>query len=98
MNHKVLPHCTLVVSSHPHATAYLRKKATFRIDILGFSEVQRNKFIEQALEKQAQIKELTQYLEDHITISSLCVVPFNMSVLLYLYKLGVSLPNSSAEF
>ena len=99
LDRKVLRNCTLVVSSRPHATAYLRKtKATVRIDILGFSEVQRNQFIQQALEEQPQkSKELIQYLEDHITISSLCVVPFNMVALLYLYKLGISLPNNSTE-
>ena len=94
----MLPNCALMVLSRPHATAHLRTKATVRIDILGFSEVQRNQFIQQALEEQPQSsKELIQYLEDHITISSLCVVPFNMVVLLYLYKLGISLPENSAE-
>ena len=98
LHRKLLRNCTLIVSSRPHATAYLRTKATVRIDILGFSEVQRNQFIHQALEEQPQSsKELIQYLEDHLTISSLCVVPFNMVVLLYLYKLGISLPNNSTE-
>ena len=98
LNHKVLPHCALVVSSRPHATAHLRERATVRVDILGFTETERNKFIQQALKEQPQsIKELTQYLEDHFTISSLCVVPFNMVVLLFLYKQGISLPNSSTQ-
>ena len=98
LHRKSLRNCTLIVSSRPHATAYLRRKATVRIDILGFSEVQRNQFIQQALEEKPQSsKELIQYLEDHLTISSLCVVPFNMVVLLYLYKLGISLPNNSTE-
>ena len=95
---ELLPKCTLIVSSRPHATVHLRKMATVKIDILGFSEVQRNQFIQQALEEQPQSsKELIQYLEDHITISSLCAVPFNMVVLLYLYKLEVPLPNNSTE-
>ena len=87
LNRKVLPYCALVVSSRPHATVYLREQATVRVDILGFTEVERNQFIQQALEEQPQsIKELTQYLDDHFNISNLCVVPFNMVVLLYLYK------------
>ena len=98
LHRKFLPNCTLIVSSRPHATAHLRIKATVRIDILGFSEVQRNQFIQQALEEQPQSsKELIKYLEDHITISSLCVVPFNMVALLYLYTLDISLPNNSTE-
>ena len=96
LRRKVLPYCALVVSSRPHATVYLRKQATVRVDILGFTEVERNQFIQQALKEQPQsIKELTQYLEDHFTISSLCVVPFNMVVLLYLYKQRSCLPNKS---
>ena len=98
LKRKVLPSCALVVSSRPHATAHLRERATVRVDILGFTEIERNHFIQQALKEQPQsIKELTQYLDDHITISSLCVVPFNMVVLLFLYKQGISLPNNSTQ-
>ena len=96
LKRKMLPYCALVVSSRPHATVHLREQATVRIDILGFTEVERNQFIQQALKDQPQsIKELTQYLEDHLTISSLCLVPFNMVVLLYLYKQRSCLPNKS---
>ena len=96
LRRKVLPYCALVVSSRPHATVHLRKQATMRVDILGFTEVERNQFIQQALKEQPQsIKELIKYLEDHFTISSLCVVPFNMVVLLYLYKEKSCLPNKS---
>ena len=98
LKRKVLPHCGLVVSSRPHATVNLREKATVRVDILGFTEIERNQFIEQALkEEPRKIKELTQYLENNFAISSLCVVPFNMVVLLFLYMQGTSLPKSSTE-
>ena len=96
LKRKVLPYCALIVSSRPHATIHLRSQATVRVNILGFTEVERNQFIEHALNDQPQsIEELTQYLEDHFTISSLCVVPFNMVVLLYLYKQRSCLPNKS---
>ena len=96
LKRNVLPYCALVVSSRPHATVHLRERATVRVDILGFTEVERNQFIQQALKEQPQsIKELTQYLKDHFTISSLCVVPFNMVVLLFLYKQRSTLPNNS---
>ena len=96
LRRKVLPYCSLVVSSRPHATVHLREQATLRVDILGFTEVERNQFIQQTLKEQPQsIKELTQYLEDHFTISSLCAVPFNMVILLFLYKQRSCLPNKS---
>ena len=71
---KLLPYCTLVVSSCPHAIVQLRERATVRVDILGFTEAEQDQFIEQALKEQTQsIKELTQYLKDHFAISSLRV-------------------------
>ena len=59
INRKFLINCALVVSSRPHAVAHLRKQATVRVDILGFTKVERNQFIQQALKKQPKsIKEL----------------------------------------
>ena len=52
LNRKVLPHCALVVSSRPHATVHLRERATVRVDILGFTEVERKQFIQQTLKEQ----------------------------------------------
>ncbi|XP_065920395.1 protein NLRC5-like isoform X2 [Dysidea avara] len=98
INRKVLPLCGLVVSSRPHASVKLRKRAAVRVEILGFAEEERRHYIEQALDGQPfKISELTQYLYHHPTIGNLCFVPFNMSVLLYLYNLGISLPRNSAE-
>ena len=98
LKRKVLPNCALVVSSRPHASVYLRDQATIRVDILGFTETEQNQFIQQALKEHPQsIKELTQYLEHHYVISSLCVVPFNMVALLFLYNQEISLPKNSAE-
>ena len=98
LNRKLLPGCGIVISSRPHATVHLRERATVRVDILGFTEIERNQFIQHALKEQPQsIKELTQYLQNHFTISTLCVVPFNLVVLLFLYKQGISLPSNSMQ-
>ena len=97
LNRQVLPDCGLVVSSRPHASVLLRKQATLRVDILGFTEQQRKHYIEHSLNDQSQIKQLTTYLEQHIIISSLCYVPFNIVLLLFLYKQGVTLPNNATQ-
>ena len=68
------------------------------MDILGFTEQERRQHIEQALQGQPhKIRELTQYFERHVTIGNLCYIPFNLVVLLYLYKQGIFLPKNSAE-
>ena len=97
LNRQVLPDCALVVSSRPHASVLLRKEASLRVDILGFTEEQRKHYIEHSLNDPSQIKQLTTYLEQHVIISSLCYVPFNNVLLLFLYKQGVPLPNNATQ-
>ena len=98
LKRQVLPHCGLVVSSRPHASQHFHKQATIRVDILGFTETEREHYIKQALLDQPQeIKELTQYLYQRPSVDSLCFIPFNMVILLYLYKQGIPLPNNTTE-
>ena len=98
LKREVLPLCGLVVSSRPHASEHLRKSATITVDILGFTETEREHYIKQALPDQPhKVKELTQYLHQRPSIDSICFSPFNMAILLYLYQLGVSLPKTSTE-
>ena len=94
---QVLPECGLIVSSRPHASVLLRKEATLQVDILGFTDKQKIHYIEHSLNDQSQIKQLTTYLEQHIIINSLCYVPFNIVLLLFLYKQGGNLPNNATQ-
>ena len=89
----VLPCCGLIVSSCPHASVNLRQQATVRVDILGFTEVEREHYITESMKGQPQkVDELTRYLQGYSTISSLCFIPFNLVVLVYLYKQRIPLP------
>jgi len=95
---KVLPDCGLIVSSRQHASVRLRQQATVRVDILGFAEEERLLYIEQSMKEQPHaVKELSEYLEDNLTINSLCFIPFNMVILIYLYKQGIPLPTNPTE-
>ena len=98
LKRQVLPCCGLVVSSRPHASEHLREEANTRVDILGFTETEREHYIRQALPDQPhKVKELTQYLHQQPSVDSICFSPFNMVILLYLYKLGTSLPKNATE-
>jgi len=98
INRNILPLCGLVVSSRPHASVSLRKQATTKADILGFAEEERHLYIEQALKRRPQsIEKLTYYLQDHLTISNLCLVPFNIVILVFLYEMGIPLPSNSSQ-
>ena len=98
LKRQVLPQCGLVLSSRPHASKIFHNKATLIVDILGFTEEDRRQCIEQVFQGEPQkIKELSQYLDDHSRINSLCFVPFNMVVLLFLHEQGFSLPKNSID-
>ena len=98
LKRQVLPLCGLVVSSRPHASEHLREEATIRVDILGFTETEREHYIKQALPDQPhKVKELTQYLHQQPSLDSICFSPFNMVILLYLYKRGIPLPKNAME-
>ena len=82
-----LPACSIVVSSRPHASAHLRHNISCQVEILGFSEQDQQRFIEDSLEDQPhKISDLKQYLKHHSAISNLCFIPFNMAIFLLLYK------------
>jgi len=96
--HKILPLSAVVVSSRPHASIGLRSNAVCQVDILGFTKYDQFQFFQNALKDQpVKLNELSHYLDTHPTIYSLCYIPFIMAVLLWLFKQGVNLPNSSTE-
>ena len=87
LQHKVLPACSIVISSRPHASTHLRDNISCQVDILGFSEQDQQHFIEHSLKDHPhKISELKQYLKHHSAISNLCFIPFNMTILLFLHK------------
>ena len=98
LQHKVLPSSVKVVSSRPHASTGLRQNVTCRVEILGFSEEEQTHFIQQSLQGQEEkISQLDKYLTTHPTIASLCFVPFNMTILLFLFKEQSTLPTRSSD-
>lgn len=98
INREVLPLCGLVVSSRPYVSEKLQTEAALTVDILGFTENERTSFINEALQGNSKkIEVFTNYLERHWTISSLCFIPLNLNILIYLYKHGNPLPKNSTE-
>ena len=95
---KRMPKRGLMLTSRPHVSADLHGWFDQRVDILGFTKEDRQNYISLSLEQRTEdISPLIKYLDGHLTISGLCFIPFNMTMLLWLYKQGVVLPNSSTE-
>ena len=96
LQRKILPACSIVVTSRPHASTNLRHSISCQVEILGFSQQDQQHFIEHSLKGQPhaphKISQLKQYLKNHSAIRKLCNVPFNMNILLYLYKNKEEIP------
>jgi len=98
LEHRVLPACNVIVSSRPHASVHLHDSVILRVDILGFTEEDRECFIKQSfINRPESGKKLLAFLQDRPTINSLCFVPFIMTVLVFLYKHEVVLFDSFSE-
>ena len=54
LNRQVLPECTLIVTSCPHASLNLRNQVTTTVRILGFTKEEQDHYIHQALQGQPQ--------------------------------------------
>ena len=92
-----LPAATVVISSCPHASRKIRQNVSCYVDILGFAKEEQQAFIKESLKRKPEkIVELENYLDGHPNISSLCYIPFNMVILLWLFKEGIN-PKISTE-
>ena len=98
LHHEIFPGSSVVVTSRPHATAYLHNKVACLITIMGFEEEDRKHFIQHSLTgRPEKISEILDYLDNHPTVDSICYVPFNLTVLLFLCKKGFGLPDNVTQ-
>ena len=97
IRHSILSKSIVVITSCSIACGSLCNLVEHRIEILGFTVKDRLRYISEALkDSPSEIIKLKQYLDDHPTVSSLCYIPLNMSIFLYLFKQN-DLPHSHAE-
>ena len=96
---EILPKCGVVITCRSFACGSLCGQADRRMEILGFTSNDRQNYIQRALEKNpADIATLTNYLDSHPTVDSLCYIPLNMTILLQLFTRNDSiLPQSRTE-
>ena len=87
----------VVVTSRPTATLNLCKMVDRRIEILGFAPEERDKLISLSFSQLPDKRvELDKYFNQYPIISSLCYIPLNLSILLYLFQQD-SLPKTLTE-
>ena len=75
----------IIITSRPHATIDLQMHVDYRVEIIGFTMQRRHEFVHDNLE-QKDGAELENYLKNHSVIDTLCHIPLNLSILLFLFK------------
>ena len=94
---QILPEAIVVITSRPTSTALLHHVFDRRVDILGLSKEEQDKYISQVfINSPERGVELVNYLEQHPVVNGLCYVPLYLAILLYLFQLG-SLPETLTE-
>jgi len=87
---KLLPECGLVITSRPAASLGLHDIVNCRAEVLGFTEEDRQDFIQNALQGiDEKIEKLEAFLHMNPLLDTLCYVPLNMSILLSLIEDGI---------
>ena len=94
---KVFDNSTVVITSRPNATIFLHNKVNQRVEILGFAQEGRDKYISESLKSPYQRKKLQVYLKCQPIINGLVYVPLHLAVLLHLFKIRSTLPETLTE-
>ena len=97
---KTLQNCSVLVTSRPYASGYLKKHSRFNrhIEVLGFTTQQIVHCIEHNLSDNDKAKKLIQMLKDRLDIISLCYIPLNCRIVLFVYKnLEYELPSTLTQ-
>jgi len=95
---KVLPLATVIISSRPHASVRLHHNASCHVDILGFTPDDQKDYIENSLNNDSRdIEKFTKFFDSNPNISTLCCVPSNLAMLVWLFKQGITLPTRTTE-
>ena len=85
---KILHKCAVAITSRPYASRSLQKLPSINrhIEVLGFTDEQVEACIMNKIKDQGKAKELCAELKDRLDIASICQIPLNCSIMLYVYE------------
>ena len=85
---KVLSKCAVVVTSRPYASRPVQELQSVNrhIEVLGFTIEQIHKCIKQRINDEVKAEQLCTELEDRLDIASICQIPLNCSIVLFVYE------------
>jgi hypothetical protein len=92
---RILPRCTILITSRPYASKWLRDPRVCgrHIEIFGFTDRQVNQCIQNMLNPESA-EELIRQLEIRSDVKTLCYIPMNLAMILYIFDRLGKLPNT----
>ena len=85
MNKKVFLSSMVIVASRPAATHYLRDKCTRRIEVVGFTKDQINKYVETYFDSSVMISKMKKFLDEHPKVQHMCYLPVQAEIICFLF-------------
>lgn len=89
-----LHECSIIITSRPTTSANLHPLVSSRIEIMGFSKVELQRYFTGCLQDNTKAVEiLLQRIQENPSVEGSCYLPLNASILVHLFKCeGNSLP------
>ena len=97
---QLLPHCSIVVTSRPEASAVLRRYATTTLEVNRFNDSQIKQYIHCSIGQkhgEEAAKRFDKTLKRKSEVASLCDLPLNIVILTFLFGFQKSLPTTRTE-
>ena len=85
---EALMHCSVIVTSRPVASEMIQKShcLTRHVEVLGFTEQQIQHCITSSYLDAKQAQTLIQMLQERQDLISLCYIPLNCAIMIFIYK------------
>ncbi|XP_064390046.1 uncharacterized protein LOC135337956 [Halichondria panicea] len=94
-----LHNCSVLVTSRSYASGPLQEinRVNRYVEVLGFKRNDIEHCIKQNITDKEKSKELIQMLKDRLDIVSLCYIPLNCTIVLYVYQQQGTLPDTLTQ-
>ncbi|XP_064396066.1 uncharacterized protein LOC135343054 isoform X3 [Halichondria panicea] len=96
----MLQNCSILITSRPYASGVLKTltRVNRRVEVLGFSKQQIINYVDKNLINKVHAETLIQMLKDRLDILSLCYIPLNCRIVLFVFQcLQYNLPATITE-
>ena len=96
---KRLHKCSVLVTSRTYASGPLEviSRIDRHVEVLGFTKQQINGCIKRNISEKDKAKQLLEMLKERLDIISLCYIPLNCRIVLYVYQQQYTLPDTLTE-